>query len=144
MGLFSKSFFWERCVLCSQIEEISEKKLCASIAARDQTPTIEKKRADRRAYENISTRCPQSRRFVGCTPCFPPCIYIIVSLGWHRLCKRLYIYIGVGVDWLLRFKTCQPLRELDNQGTIFVFLVFFLAVTMMVTELYHIVRGGEP
>ena len=32
--------------------------------------------------------------------------------------------------------------ELDNQGTFFLF--FFLAVTMMVIELDHIVRGGEP
>ena len=34
---------------------------------------------------------------------------------------------------------CQLLRELDNQGT-----VFFLAVTMILIKLDHIVRGGEP
>ena len=34
----------------------------------------------------------------------------------------------------------QSLRELDNQGTFF----FFFEVTMMVIELDHIVRGGEP
>ena len=48
------------------------------------------------------------------------------------------MYIGVGVGWQRRCKTCQLLRELDNQGT-----VFFLAVTMMVIELGHIVRGGD-
>ena len=36
----------------------------------------------------------------------------------------------------------MSLRQLDNQGTLF--FVFFLAVTMMVTELDHIERAGEP
>ena len=40
-----------------------------------------------------------------------------------------------------RCKTCQSLRELDNQDTVFFF--FFLAVTMVVIQLDHIVRGGE-
>ena len=52
------------------------------------------------------------------------------------------MYIGVGVGWQRRCKTCLSLRELDNQGT--VFFVFFFAVTMMVIELDHVVRGGEP
>ena len=43
------------------------------------------------------------------------------------------MYIGVGVGWQRRCKTCQPLRELDNQGIVFV--CFRLAVTMMVIEL---------
>ena len=46
------------------------------------------------------------------------------------------MYIGVGVGWQRRCKTCQSLRELDNQGTL------FLPVTMMAIELDHIVRGG--
>ena len=52
------------------------------------------------------------------------------------------MYIGVGVGWQQRCKTCHSLREQDNQGT--VFFVLALAVTMMVIELDHIVRGGEP
>ena len=44
-----------------------------------------------------------------------------------------YMYIGAGVGWQRRRKICQSLRELDNQGTVFVFV--FLAVTMMVIEL---------
>ena len=60
------------------------------------------------------------------------------------------MYVGVGVGWQRRCKTCQSVRELDNRGTVFVFIVFvsccfvFMAVTMMVIELEHIVRGGEP
>ena len=46
---------------------------------------------------------------------------------------------GVSAGWRRRCKTCQSLRELDNHGT-----VFFLAVTVMVIELDHIVRSGEP
>ena len=53
------------------------------------------------------------------------------------------VYIGVGVGWQQRYKTCQSTRELDNQGTVFCFL-FFLAVVVMVIELDDIVRGGEP
>ena len=39
------------------------------------------------------------------------------------------------------------MRELDNQGTVFMFLFLFfvlLAVTMMVIQLDRIARGGEP
>ena len=72
-------------------------------------------------------------------------IYIIPSLGWHRRCKTLhvkhYMYIGVGVGWQRRCKKCQSLRELDHQGAVF---ICFLAITMMVIELDHIVRGGDP
>ena len=68
----------------------------------------------------------------------PSGIYIIVGLGCTDAVQH-FMYIGVGVGWQRRCKTCQSLRELDNQGT-----VFFLAVTVMVTELNHIVRGGEP
>ena len=65
----------------------------------------------------------------------------MVDLGWHRRCQTLYrMYIGVGVGWQRRCKTCQSLREVDKQGTVF----FFLAVTMMVIELVHILRGEEP
>ena len=73
-----------------------------------------------------------------------PKIYIqlLVSVGTDDAVKR-YMYIGVSVDWKRRCKTCQSLRELDNQGTVFVVL-FFLAVTMMVIELDHIVQRGEP
>ena len=53
------------------------------------------------------------------------------------------MYIGVGVGWQQRCKTCQSLRELDDQGTVFFFFLF-LAVAMMVIELDYIVRGGEP
>ena len=49
------------------------------------------------------------------------------------------MYIGAGVGWQRRCKTCQSLRELDNHGA-----VFFVAVTMMVVELDYVVRGGEP
>ena len=53
------------------------------------------------------------------------------------------MYIGVGVGWQRRCKTCQSLRVLENQdGTVFFF--FRLAVTMMVIELDHIARGEEP
>ena len=52
------------------------------------------------------------------------------------------MYNGVGVGWQRRCKTCQSLRVLDDQGTVCV-CVFF-AVTMMVIELDHFVRGGEP
>ena len=54
----------------------------------------------------------------------PNQIYIIVDLGWHRRCKTYYMYIGVGVGWQQRCKTCQSLRELDDQGTVFLFFVF--------------------
>ena len=47
--------------------------------------------------------------------------------------------IEVGVGWQRRGKTRQSPRELDDKG-----IFFFLAVTMMVFELDHIVRGGEP
>ena len=47
---------------------------------------------------------------------------VLMGLGWYRLCKTLYI--GVGVGWQRRCKTCQPLRELDNQGTVFCFCFF--------------------
>ena len=50
------------------------------------------------------------------------------------------MYIGVGIGWQQRCKTCQSLREVDNQGTV----IRFLAVTMMVADLDHIVRGEEP
>ena len=53
------------------------------------------------------------------------------------------MYIGVGVGWQRSCKICQSLRELDNQGIIF-WGGGAGAVTMMVTDLDHIVRGGEP
>ena len=53
-------------------------------------------------------------------------------------------YIGVGVGWQRRCKTFQSLRELDNQGTVCLFVCLFLAVTIMFIELEHIVLGGEP
>ena len=43
---------------------------------------------------------------------------IIVCLGCHRRCQTLCAY-WVSVGWQRRCKTCQPLCELDNQGTIF-------------------------
>ena len=46
----------------------------------------------------------------------------------------------VGVGWQRRFKTRHPLRKLGNRLPIFCALAFF-AVTMMVVELDHIVRG---
>ena len=55
-----------------------------------------------------------------------------------------YMYIRGGVGWQRRCKTCQSLRKLDNQGTILFLFLFFFAVTMIVIELYHFVRGGEP
>ena len=53
-----------------------------------------------------------------------------------------HYYIGVGVGSQRCCKTRQSLRELDNQGT--VFLVW--AVTMMAIEFldHTAVRGGEP
>ena len=33
---------------------------------------------------------------------------------------KRFMYIRVGVGWQRRCKTCQSLRELDNQGTVFV------------------------
>ena len=48
--------------------------------------------------------------------------------------------MGVGVGWRRRCKTCQSLRELDNQGTV---SFFILAVTGMVIDIDHVVRGGE-
>ena len=50
-----------------------------------------------------------------------------------------FMYIGVGFGWQRRCKTCQSLRELDNQGTVF----FFLAVAVLVVELDHVVPSGE-
>ena len=35
----------------------------------------------------------------------------------------------------------MPLRELDNQGIVCILFFFFLAVTVMIVELDHIVRG---
>ena len=52
-----------------------------------------------------------------------------------------YMFIGVGIDWQRHCKTCQSLRELAIQSTVF---FFFSAVTMVVIVLDHIVRGGEP
>ena len=52
------------------------------------------------------------------------------------------MYIGVGVGWQRRCKTCRSLRELDNQGAVFVVVVF--CVNMVVIELDHVVQGGEP
>ena len=49
------------------------------------------------------------------------------------------MYIGVGVGWQRRCRTCQSLRELDNHGGVF---FLFLAVTTMVVELDRIMRGG--
>ena len=49
------------------------------------------------------------------------------------------MYVGVDLGWQRRWKTCQSLREVDNQGT--VFFMFFLAVTMMVIELDHFSAG---
>ena len=46
-------------------------------------------------------------------------MYLIVGLGWHRCCKALFVYVEVDVGWQRRWKTCQSLRELDNQGTFF-------------------------
>ena len=45
------------------------------------------------------------------------------------------MYIGVGIGWQRRCKTCQSLRELDNQGTVVAVFCFCFAVTMMVIEL---------
>ena len=53
------------------------------------------------------------------------------------------MYFGVNVGWQRRCKTGQSLRELGNQGAHFLFR-FFLAVNMMVIELDHTLRGGEP
>ena len=53
------------------------------------------------------------------------------------------MYIGVGVGWQRRCKPCQSLRVVDNQVLFFIRFVFS-AVAMMVVELDHIVRGGEP
>ena len=36
----------------------------------------------------------------------------------------LYMYIGVGVGWPRRCKTCKSLRGLDKQGTVFFLLIF--------------------
>ena len=49
-----------------------------------------------------------------------------------------YMSIGVGVGWQRRCKTYQSVRELDNQGTVFL----GGAVTMMVIE-YIILCGVE-
>ena len=50
--------------------------------------------------------------------------------------------LRVGVGWQRRCKTCHPLRKLGNQVTFFPALAFF-AVTVMVVELDHIVRGEK-
>ena len=52
------------------------------------------------------------------------------------------IFVGIGVGWQRRCKTCQSLRELDTQGTVFFFLLFVFP--MMVIELGRVVWGGEP
>ena len=55
------------------------------------------------------------------------------------------MYIGVGVGWKQRCKSCQLLRQLDNQDTVYCsFFFFLLAVTIMLIEFDQIVRGGEP
>ena len=63
----------------------------------------------------------------------------MASVGTDAVKHYTRMYIGAGVGWQRRCKTCQSLRELDNHGA-----VFFVAVTMMVVELDYIVRGGEP
>ena len=74
----------------------------------------------------------------------PQNVYIVVfaSVGTDAVKTfNVFMYIGVGVGWQRRRETCQSLRELDNRRY---FSFFLLAVTMMVTELDHVVRGGEP
>ena len=51
----------------------------------------------------------------------PPTIQQLASVGTDDV--KLYMYIGVRVGWQRRCKTCQSLRELDNQGK--VFILFF-------------------
>ena len=74
----------------------------------------------------------------GCSqPPPPPLPKYLYSSSWPRLALMLLniilrsIYVGVGVGWQQRCKTCQSLRELYNQGT---FFFFFLALTRTVIE----------
>ena len=53
---------------------------------------------------------------------------------------KSYLYIGVGVGWQRRCKTCQSLRELDNQGTV---CLLFLGGRQDGYRVDHIVQGGE-
>ena len=48
------------------------------------------------------------------------------------------MYIGVGVSWQRRCKTCQSLREPDSQGTFFFFCGHHDGC-----EVDHLVRGVE-
>ena len=43
----------------------------------------------------------------------------MASVGTDAL--KTNMYIGVGVGWQRRCKTCHSLRERDNQGTVFFF-----------------------
>ena len=50
----------------------------------------------------------------------PP--YVYISCHWLApTLQNIFMYIGVGVGWQRRYKTCQSLRELDNRGTAFCF-----------------------
>ena len=62
---------------------------------------------------------------------------LLASVGTDAV--KHYMYIEVGIGWQRRSETCQSLRELHNQHT-----VFFFAVTMMVIGLDQVVRVGEP
>ena len=79
----------------------------------------------------------------------PPPIRIIVGLGRHRRCKRVYVFVGlalVGNDAVKLAKHCVSYTT--TRVPFFVFFCFFFwggrsQCTMMVFELGHIVRGGE-
>ena len=58
-------------------------------------------------------------------------VLVISTVVFSTLVPPPPPYIGVGVGWQRRCKTCQSLRELDNQGTV---SFLFLAVTGMVIE----------
>ena len=69
-------------------------------------------------------------------------MYRIVGLGWHRRRETLCANWGWRCGWQQRCNICRSLRELNNQGTVFCF-VLFLVVTVMVVELGHVVGDGE-
>ena len=75
------------------------------------------------------------------------CFILELSLAFHidTYITRVQIPpppLRVGVGWQRRCKICHPLRKLGNHVTDFLRACVF-AVTMMVVELDHIVRGGR-
>ena len=62
---------------------------------------------------------------------------MLASVGTGAV--KHYMYIGIGVGWQRRCKTCLSLRELDNQGAVF----FFFGGHQDGYRVDHVVWSGE-